>query len=165
MKGNRIIRNTVVADLDDVMAIYEYARSRMRESGNATQWVDGYPSRDRILADMKADSHYVIEDDGRIVGVFVFVTGDEPNYVSIDGAWLNDEPYGTIHRIASAPGTKGIADIVLGFCKDFGIDIRIDTHSDNAPMLGWIVKHGFTYCGVIRVADGTPRKAFHLSCK
>ncbi len=73
------------------------------------------------------------------------------------------EPYETIHRIASAPGAKGLADIALDFCKTKGVNIRIDTHADNVPMLGWIAKHGFKYCGIIRVKDGSPRKAFQLT--
>ena len=39
-------------------------------------------------------------------------------------------------------------------------DLRIDTHQDNAPMLYNIRKHGFEYCGVIHVGDGSERLAF-----
>lgn len=75
----------------------------------------------------------------------------------------DSKPYGTIHRIAAAPGGKGTADIALDFCRKAGVNIRIDTHEDNAPMLGWIAKRGFKYCGIIHVEDGTPRRAFQLT--
>lgn len=157
-----VIRHTEVGDLPSVMSILDYARKRMRESGNPTQWVDGYPSSDVILDDISNGSSYVIESGNRIVGVFAFIIGDEPNYSVIEGCWPDAGPYGTIHRIAAAPGVKGVANAALGFCKRAGVAIRIDTHADNAPMLGWIAKQGFSYCGIIHVGDGTPRKAFHL---
>lgn len=158
------IRQTEIADLDSVMAIFDYARTRMRESGNATQWVNGYPSREVALGDIRKGNSYVIDSENGIIGVFTFVVGDEPNYSVIEGCWPDNNPYGTIHRIAAAPGARGIADLALGFCKRAGVNIRIDTHADNAPMLGWIAKRGFSYCGIIYVEDGTPRKAFQLSC-
>jgi hypothetical protein len=158
------VRHTVVSDLDTVMSIYDYARMRMRQSGNASQWVNGYPSRNVILDDIRKASSYVIESDNRIIGVFTFIIGEEPNYSVIDGAWPDNKPYGTIHRIAAAHGSKGIADFTLDFCRNAGVNVRIDTHADNAPMLGWIAKRGFAFCGIIYVEDGTPRKAFHLQC-
>lgn len=156
------VRLTSLADLDAVMKIYEEAKARMRKSGNMTQWVNGYPSRDVIIKDIAEGNSHVVEVDGVIAGVFTFIVGADPTYSMIEGRWLNDKPYGTIHRIASADGVAGIADASLDFCKTKGVDIRVDTHADNIPMLGWIASRGFTYCGIIYVSDGTPRKAFQL---
>lgn len=157
------VRPAAPTDLDALMAIYADARKRMRAAGNATQWTDGYPSADVISADISAGNSYTVISANRIIGAFSFIIGDDPTYAAIDGEWPDNRPYGTIHRIASAPGEKGIADAVLGFCRLRGQAIRIDTHADNAPMLGWIRSRGFDYCGIIRVADGTPRLAFQLS--
>lgn len=159
---NTKVRKTTLEDIDRVMAIYDYARERMRMSGNHAQWVNGYPSEQAIRADIAASNSYVVEINGRVAGVFTFVIGDEPTYQEIEGAWLDDSPYGTIHRIAAGRGYKGIADIALDYCLRQGVDIRIDTHKDNIPMLGWINTRGFRYCGVIHVSDGTPREAFQL---
>lgn len=158
-----IVRHTLLTDLDAVMPIFDHAKRIMRKTGNTTQWVNGYPSREAISADINAGNSYIIEDNKKIIGIFTFVIGDDPNYAKIEGAWPDSKPYGTIHRIAAAPGAKGIADIALDYCKKAGVNIRIDTHADNAPMLGWIRKHAFEYCGIIHVEDGTPRKAFQLS--
>ena len=160
--ASTLVRCTTTSDLDVVMSIYEYARVRMRESGNPNQWINGYPSQDVICQDIINGNSYVIESGKKIIGVFTFIIGEDPTYRTIEGKWLNDNLYGTIHRIASAPGAKGIADMCLDFCKSKGVDIRIDTHADNAPMLGWIAKRGFTYCGIIYCHNGTPRRAFHL---
>ena len=156
------VRHTTISDLEIVMTIYDDARHRMRDSGNTTQWVNGYPSKEVIANDITNGYSYVVESDKNIVGVFTFIVGEEPTYKKIDGSWLDNPPYGTIHRIAATSGSKGISDAALEFCQTKGVNIRIDTHADNIPMLGWISKRGFKYCGIIYVKDGTPRKAFQL---
>ena len=156
------IRHAKVADLNTIMDLFHYARQKMRESGNHSQWINGYPSEEIILNDIEGGNCYLIESNSGITGVFTFIVGEEPNYTDIDGKWPDDMPYGTIHRIASAQGAKGVADIALDFCKRAGVNIRIDTHADNIPMLRWIAKRGFSYCGIIHVEDGSPRKAFSL---
>ncbi len=156
------VRHATISDLEIMMSVFDYARQRMREFGNATQWVNCYPSKETIINDIENGNSYVIESDQGIKGVFTFIVGEDPNYSEIEGEWPDNNPYGTIHRIAAAPGAKSVADIALEFCMKAGINIRIDTHADNAPMLGWIAKRGFSYCGIIHVQDGTPRNAFQL---
>ena len=149
-KNNRnklLVRHTKTTDLDSVMSIFDNARTRMRASGNLTQWVDGYPTKNLILDDIRNGNSYVVEIEQRIIGVFTFIEGDEPTYSKIEGRWLDNKPYGTIHRIAAAPGVNGIADACLEFCLLKDIGIRVDTHVDNKPMLGWLSKRGFSYCG------------------
>lgn len=157
-----VVRVAVMDDLDDMMVIYDYARGWMAENGNPNQWINGYPTREAIAMDIEKGVSHVIISNGSIVGAFSFIIGEDPTYNVIEGAWLNDNPYGTIHRIAAAPGVKGIADSALDYCLKSGVDIRIDTYKDNAPMLGWITSRGFKYCGIIYIANGTPRKAFQL---
>ena len=43
--------------------------------------------------------------------------------------------------------------------------LRIDTHADNEPMLNAVKRYGFKHCGVIYVADGSPREAFQYSAQ
>lgn len=158
-----IVRPTVAEDLERVMEIYSFARERMAANGNPNQWINGYPAVADIMGDISSGVSYVVEISGIIAGVFTYIIGNDPTYDFIEGEWLNDRPYGTIHRIAAAPGFNGVADICLDFCKSKGVDIRIDTHADNAPMLGWITSRGFSYCGIIYCHNGTPRKAFQLT--
>lgn len=163
MESDRfIVRRGSVEDLARMLEIYDTARTFMRKSGNDSQWVNGYPAVSLLQDDISAGVSYVIEADDRIVGTFAFIVGDDSTYSEIDGEWLNDAPYGTIHRIASDGSIRGIADACLKYCTSVINNIRIDTHKDNRPMLGWIRKAGFSYCGVIHVSDGTPREAFQL---
>jgi RimJ/RimL family protein N-acetyltransferase len=155
------IRNTILSDLDRVMEIYEQARQYMRENGNQNQWTNGYPSIWLITEDIKEKSSYVCLDDNQIVGVFRFTLGEDPTYLKIyEGQWLNEEPYGVIHRIASASHRTGVAAFCLNWCQSQCSNIRIDTHRDNFVMQNFLQKNGFKQCGIIYLADGAERLAF-----
>lgn len=155
------IRPATLTDLSALMHIYDSARQFMQNSGNSTQWIDGYPSITQISNDIKRRHSYAIEAEGKIVGAFYFAVEDEPNYTHIEqGKWLNQEPYGVIHRVASDGSQKGIASFCFDWCFRHHPNLRIDTHADNRPMQRVIREQGFVECGVIRLANGDPRLAF-----
>ena len=122
------------------MPFYELARGFMATNGNANQWINGYPSPDDIRQDIENGSSYVfVNENQELEGCFAFIRGEDPNYKVIkDGAWLNDAPYGVIHRIASGGRVKGLMDL----CQNI------------------LLKNGFTYCGIIYVKNGTERLAY-----
>lgn len=147
-------------DLPTVMSIYEYAREQMKLNGNPHQWRDTNPAEAVIINDIKNKNSYVIECDEAIVGVFTFIIGEDPTYKTIEGQWKDDGAYGTIHRIASSGIIHGVFDMCLKFCESKISSIRIDTHRDNKIMQHLILKNGFEMCGIIYVADGSPRIAY-----
>ena len=160
-----IFRKAEFKDIDRIMEIYEIARQFMCDTGNPNQWIDGYPRRELIEDDITKGHFYVSEgkEDGKLHGAFAFILGDDPTYQVIEGGkWLNDEPYGTIHRMANDCTIKGLLENSLPFCFTMTDNVRIDTHADNIPMQGAIAKQGFTECGIIYVEDGSPRKAYQL---
>lgn len=151
-------------DFDEIKNIYSYAREFMKKSGNPNQWKDCRPSEDAVSLDISLKRLYkMVDQSGRIAGVFAFILGDDPTYKTIDGKWLNADPYGTIHRIAAADSSHGIFRTALGFCLGICKNIRIDTHSDNLPMRHLLKSCGFEYCGIIITDDGTERMAFQLA--
>ena len=155
------IRKTTLADVDAVAAIYDRARIFMREQGNPTQWAGEYPNADTVHTDVTNGVGYVCEQAGRVVGAFAFIVGDEPTYQVIEGgSWRSDELYGTIHRIASDGTVRGVARACFDFCATQISHLRIDTHADNRPMQGAILKFGFERRGIIHVEDGSPRLAY-----
>lgn len=159
-----MIRPAAIADLPEIESIYAIARRFMRDNGNPTQWGDGYPKRELLESDIEKGELFVYEEDGVLHGVFAFILGEDPTYAYIeDGKWPNSKPYGTIHRIASDGKTKGVFTKCFAFTLERADEIRIDTHHDNLPMQHVVEKHGFQYCGVIYVSDGTPRKAYQYS--
>ena len=155
------VRKTTPQDLPRILEIYGHAREQMRRTGNPTQWGDSYPARETLEDDIQRGVSYVLEEGGDLAGVFMFTLGDDPTYQLIEeGAWLNDGPYGTIHRIAGSGAGKGIFRECLAYCLARIPNIRIDTHRDNAAMRHLLEKHGFRKCGVIYVEDGSPRIAY-----
>ena len=159
------IRHTTIADLPRIMKIFEIAKIFMRVHGNHHQWTDGYPAESVLLNDIdKGWSHVITTDDGdRILGTFCLMTEPEPTYSLIDGnGWLNERPYVTIHRIASDDTTHGLLKNAVTHALATGCDIRIDTHADNHPMHHAVKQLGFTRCGIITLADGSLRTAYHL---
>lgn len=155
------IRKAAVSDVAAVTGVYEASRRYMRATGNLTQWSDGYPSQSDVLADIAAGNLYVGEADGQVVMAFAFILGDDPTYGVIDdGAWLDDRPYGTIHRLGSTGRRPGVLAACVEFCFGLTDNLRLDTHRDNGPMLRAVGRLGFTRCGIIRCRDGTPRIAF-----
>lgn len=146
-------------DLKPIEQIYENARQFMRSTGNFTQWGNGYPNKEIIYADIEQKCLYVVEDE-EIQAVFTLIMGEDPTYLEIDGAWLNDRSYATLHRIASRGTQKGLFKLIIEFSWSICPNLRIDTHQNNTPMRHLIEKNGFVYCGIIIVGDGTPRLAY-----
>ena len=179
------IRSATAADLPALRPVFEAAKGIMRADGNVEQWsAPGFPPEELLLRDVERGGGFLLEPavpgiDGiqplypactpnpidtpnpvRPVGYFALLPSPEPTYGHIDGAWLTDEPYGVIHRIASYPGVHGVFAAIIDFAAARYSHLRIDTHRDNRIMQHLIAKHGFTYCGIIWLPDGTPRLAY-----
>lgn len=147
-----MIRKAKQREITAILRIYEIARCYMRQNGNPTQWGDDYPSFAQIADDIAAEWLYVLCDDrDHPYGVFAFILGGDPNYAQIDGAWLNDRPYGTIHRIAGDGSQKGVFSQSLEFCEKICPNIRIDTHLHNTTMRHLLKKNGFIPCGMVNL--------------
>jgi hypothetical protein len=158
------IRQADAEDLNLIMEIYSYAKKYMAETGNPTQWGEGYPSRDLLQEDILKNQCYVYEDGEEIQAVFVLALGEEPTYRRIeDGAWKNNAPYGTIHRLASRGKLKGVSKACIDFCKARIGNLRSDTHHDNKIMQHLLEKNGFERCGIIYLEDGSPRIAYQCA--
>lgn len=154
------IRKSTAPDFENILRIYACAREKMKKNGNPKQWGDNRPTPETVARDIEHENSYVIEVSGKICGVFALIIGDEPTYQIIEGKWLNDKPYGTIHRVAGDGSVKGILKECLKFCESKIGNIRIDTHADNTIMQHLLQKNGYTRCGIIHVEDGTPRIAY-----
>ncbi len=148
-----------------MMAAYQYARTFMAEHGNPNQWgPTNWPPEELIRADIAAGDSYVCIEDGELVGTFFFQYGPdiEPTYRTIyDGEWLEDSPYGVVHRMASNGRARGVG----AFCLDWALGqcghLRVDTHGDNHVMQKLLGKLGFVHCGTIYVEeDPYPRLAY-----
>lgn len=154
------IRNANLNDLEKILAIYAKARAFMREHGNETQWQNNYPPEESLRENIRDGKLKLAMDGENIACVFYFAVEEEPTYAYIEGSWPDNEPYGVVHRVASAK--KGGATFAIRWAMTQCKNLRIDTHDDNYPMQNLVKKLGFSYCGRIYVADGSPRRAYAI---
>ena len=110
------IRPTQIEDLDAAMALYDHARQYMRQNGNDQQWGGGYPSRELVTEDItKGQSYLCCDDNGTPLAVFCFTVGEEPTYRKIyQGTWLDEKPYGVIHRLGVGAHRGGVCSFLSG---------------------------------------------------
>lgn len=140
------IRKATKDDLYKILAIYEEARKYMLETGN-DQWGDTYPERDIVEKDLESKL-YVCTENREILCVFSYAVEEDLRYQSLDtGKWLNEKPYGTVHRLASAKKGKGAAAFCLAYAFEQCKNIRLDTYKKNIPMQNLLNKCGFVHCG------------------
>ena len=162
------IRRSTGEDFDQIMRIYEYARRFMAEHGNPNQWgPTNWPPEELIHSDIAEGNSYVCICKDRIVGTFFFMQGIdiEPTYHVIEeGAWLGNNNYGVIHRLAGDGSVKDIGRFCIEWAFEQCGHLRVDTHEDNRIMKNLLKKCGFIYCGIIHVeSDGSPRLAYEKS--
>lgn len=160
------IRKTKPEELKLVMKLYENARSFMAAHGNPLQWGTSHPGEDLILRDIEEGNSYVCEEHGAVTAVFYYREGSDPTYARIyDGQWLNELPYGVVHRITSDGTVKGTAS----FCLDWAFrqcgNLKIDTHRDNYIMQHLLEKNGFRQCRIIYTDDGSERLAYQKAAQ
>ena len=160
------IRKSTERDFSRIMENYSFARRYMAEHGNPNQWgPTNWPPEELIHSDIQSGNSYVcVNEKGRIIGTFYFNQGEEiePTYRNItDGTWLNNSPYGVVHRIAGDGSEKGIGAFCINWAFEQCGHLRIDTHGDNKVMQNLVKKLGFIHCGTIYVEeDDYPRLAF-----
>ncbi|MBR3258384.1 MAG: GNAT family N-acetyltransferase [Eggerthellaceae bacterium] len=160
------IRPSTIEDLDRIMEIYAGARAFMAAHGNPNQWgPTNWPPEQLIRQDIRNGQSYVcVTDEGRVIGTFFFTFGPdiEPTYRRItDGAWLDESPYGVVHRLAGDGSERGIGAFCLPWALAQCGHLRIDTHGDNLVMQNLLRKLGFVHCGTVYVEeDDYPRLAF-----
>lgn len=155
------IRIATLKDLDSILHIYEHARSFMASHGNPTQWGTTYPPVDMIEHDTRMGNTYVCEENNRVIAVFYYAFENDVTYTTIyDGNWLNDAPYGVVHRIASDGTVKGAASFCLNWAFSQCQNLKIDTHQDNLVMQSLLAKLDFKKCGTILTEDGSSRIAY-----
>lgn len=143
--------------------LFALAKGIMRAQGNRAQWTGDYPSVSLLQEEITLGHSFVcVDENDTPVGTFALIPGPDPTYARIEGgAWLDDKlPYAVIHRIAGTPQGHGVAAACFAWAAQRFDNLRIDTHKDNAIMRHLMQKHGFSFCGIIYLANGDPRLAY-----
>ena len=136
-----MIRLATTTDIKAILAIVEDARCQIEELG-FIQWSreSGYPSASTFMTDIANNELYVIEENASVLGFMALVKSHNFDYDNIEGKWLNDANYYTIHRLAIKKTARhqGLAIKLIEWAKNIAsanhVSLRIDTHLKNIPM-------------------------------
>nr|WP_312497855.1 GNAT family N-acetyltransferase [Enterococcus sp.] len=154
------------ATIDDLPALMELINQGIAAlaAQGSPQWQNGYgPSEDKIRADILKQESYLLKSEGTIAAAAALVSGIDPVYTAIDGKWLGEGPYLSIHRVVVDPRFKGqrlsakLLHALEEVARNEGIfDLRIDTYQANTAMQRNITTAGYTFCGHIEfpIPDG-----------
>ena len=146
--------------LEQICRITAEAKAQLKAMG-LDQWQKGYPSREIWINDINNQNAWVALENDHVLGVFAFQTTPDPSYAKIDGNWLSDTPYASMHRVCVSNQVKGQG--VAGKLFEFGFEMarrqgfksmRIDTHPENEPMKKALYKAGCIHCGSIILKGG-----------
>ena len=156
-KATRRFRHATMSDLPRMRVIYQRARELMAANGNPTQWGSTFPRESVVIDDIKRQRMMLLVDtkDGkeRILAQFAVCLGEDPTYTHIDGAWLDNDSYVTIHRIATSGLARHAArDCIRWALTHYG-NVRADTHPNNKAMQHILESNGFARCGLIQLID------------
>lgn len=158
-------RKAETTDIDDMMAIIDEAKALLKADGS-TQWQDGHPDKELLLADIKKGFARVLIVDGQVAGTATLMSTPDPCYKEIEGAWQdNEDPYATIHRIAISAKFRGMklskfffSNLISDAYAQGLHHMRIDTHKMNQRMQNLVKEFGFEYTGIIYVEDAVDGK-------
>ena len=165
IRNNIVFRTAHESDLSTIWEIITFAKEVRRREGSS-QWQDGYPDIDTIRLDIVDRKGYLLLFNDEVCGYMAVVLDGEPAYDDIEGCWLSNRPYTTVHRMAvsSQAKGKGLGYTMLLKAEEISLansiySIRVDTNYDNTAMLHIFEKLGYVYCGEVYYR-GNPRKAF-----
>lgn len=153
------IRKATLNDIPKIIPMIKSAKQYLRQQ-NVDQWQKGYPNKNTIENDIYANDNYVLICNGQVAGSASLISGLEPDYLNIDGQWINGtyNRYVTIHRFAISNQFRGqhlarfLMSNLLSTANLLNFkDIRIDTHPQNKIMQHIIRSNGFKFCGIIHV--------------
>ncbi len=155
--------------LDQMCEITEQAKRQLRNQG-LDQWQSGYPSREVWISDITERCTYLAVEGEEVLGIFAFQTTPDPSYYEINGKWLTDGAYVSMHRVCVSDNCKGKGVAGKMFAQGFQMarelgfgSVRIDTHPGNIPMQRALAKAGFERCGEIRLSGGCEDGALRIA--
>lgn len=160
------IKRATMADFKAACELIEMGRKNIAELG-IDQWQNGSPNADDIKNDIENGNCYVAVEGNEYLATLYIGFDGEPTYCKIDGAWLQNDKYATIHRVAvnTRHRGRGVFAAMVNFATLLAISrgyhaLRIDTHYGNVKMQSALKKNGFTPCGTIWLSWGDERLAF-----
>lgn len=170
--GNIMLKKANSTEIEEIMSVIKDGKEFLKQHG-INQWQHGSPGWGDVENDIKQETSYVYELDGKIVGTAMLNTYDA-DYEKYPTLWTKCNKYLVIHRLSikkeyrsQGVGHKFMNDIIL-FAKENSVEyIRIDTHKDNVIMRKYLSKNNFKELGKIKLSmknslDDKERIAYEL---
>ena len=169
------VHKATLNDFDDIRLIHSLAIKHMNEENNHNQWLKNDEKFIQKMIDyINCGDFYIVKENEEIVGFFAMIFGIDVTYNDIDGKWLNNDSYVTIHKIASKYYRRHIASFILDYvtkeaAKKNIHNIRIDTHKVNVSMRSFLIRNGFSECETISITcnfneEASSRIAYQKLC-
>ena len=149
-----IIRKANKADLDNIMLMYKSCVKGML-ANNIDQWDATYPNTEVIMADLIAQTYFVvIENEIIIAGINIDQNQDKP-YLEIN--WKDKfDSFLVVHRLGVKEEfwNDGIGKSLMLFTENLvtkkGLNsIRLDTYSGNPKAMEFYRRLGYSELGTI----------------
>lgn len=159
-------------EIEEIMSVIKDGKEFLKQQG-INQWQHGSPGCSDVENDIKQETSYVYELDGKIVATAMLNTYDA-DYEKYPTLWTKCNNYLVVHRLAikkecrsQGVSHKFMNDIIL-FAKENSVEyIRIDTHKDNVIIRKYLSKNNFKELDEIKLSmknslDDKERIAYEL---
>ncbi|GAT91346.1 GNAT family N-acetyltransferase [Apilactobacillus kunkeei] len=149
-----LMRRAQIEDFNAIEQIIFEGKELLAKQG-VNQWQTGYPNAESLMNDIVNGWTVVLEEDGEILGTAAVIDGLDTSYENLDGQWLTDGPYLSIHRVAVSNRHHGrglaqkLFEGIFNTVKKMENvqSVRIDTNPLNLGMQHVIKKAGFVETG------------------
>lgn len=149
-----MIRRAKITEIPDILSLTKACTEHMVRKG-IFQWNAHYPSKKVFEKDMERAELYVLDTNGRIMGIIVISTYMDEEYAQVD--WLTpnkDNIY--IHRLGVHPDFQGngFAQRLIDFAETRArqngcVSVRLDTFSQNPRNQRFYEARGYQKLGDI----------------
>ena len=148
------IRKAKISDLDNIMLMYTSCVKGMI-ANDIDQWDETYPNIEVITKDITAQTYYIIEIDGEIIGGINIDKLQDKTYLDIN--WEDkSNSFLVVHRLAVKEEcwNQKIGKHLMIFTEKLVIEnglksIRLDTYSGNPKAMNFYRKLGYEELGTI----------------
>jgi ribosomal protein S18 acetylase RimI-like enzyme len=148
-----MIRKGNKQDLQWIMKMVSKTIHIMKEEMN-DQWDETYPTLSIFEQDIRAESLFVLEEDGNVIGSITIDQNVPIEYKNESILWRYPGQAYTFHRLVVDPNSRGrgIASKLISNAEKMALQyqiryIKIDTYSLNTKAQALFVREGFLKVG------------------
>ncbi len=151
-----IIRKANKKDLTNIMLMYKSCVKGMIKN-DIDQWDESYPNKEIIIKDLKAETYYVSEIEGKIIGGINIDTNQDKTYFTIN--WSDkSNAFLVVHRLAVKEEfwNQEVGKELMLFTEKLVMkrglkSIRLDTYSGNSKAMNFYKRLGYNKLGAINL--------------